>query len=340
MLWQEKHREWLLGIGLDRIVKEFYELAVVLLKKVLVLMGGLSEEREVSLNSGRGVYEALLEKGYDAIPLDIGRDNLNKISEIAPDVVFIVLHGRYGEDGTVQGLLDIMGIPYTGSGVATSAICMDKVLTKKLLIYEGFPTADFVVLKRSSFAPDSQVLNSIISKFGLPVVVKAATQGSSIGTYIVKEEDALLEAIKNAFELDNQVLVEKFIDGDLLTVAVLGNENPKVLPIIEIVSQNDFYDYESKYTPGMCEHIIPARISSELSQKIEGIAADCYKAMECRGTARIDFMVDRAGSPYILEINTIPGMTGMSLVPDAAKAVGISYGDLVDTLVNLALDKE
>lgn len=311
-----------------------------MVKKVLVIMGGLSEEREVSLNSGRGVYEALMEKGYDAVTLDLSRDNLGKISEIAPDVVFIALHGRYGEDGTVQGLLDLLGIPYTGSGVAASAICMDKIITKKLLIYEGFPTPDFVVLKRNSFMKDNLVLGSIIKRFGLPVVVKPATQGSSIGTYIVKEDNALLDAIQKAFELDREVLVEKFIEGDLLTVAVLGNDHPRVLPVIEIVSHNDFYDYESKYTPGMCEHIIPARISDELNQRIEGIAADCYQAMGCRGTARIDFMVDKEGNPYILEVNTIPGMTGMSLVPDAARAVGISYADLVEVLVNLALGQE
>lgn len=310
------------------------------MKKVLVIMGGLSSEREVSISSGQGVYEALLEKGYDAVALDLSRDNLDKIGEIAPDVVFIALHGRYGEDGTVQGLLDLLGIPYTGSGVATSAICMDKIITKKLLIYEGFPTPEFDVLKKNSFNNNGSIISSLINKFGLPVVVKSSTQGSSIGTYIVKEENALMDSIQKAFELDREVLVEKFIEGDLLTVAVLGNEYPRVLPIIEIVSSNEFYDYESKYTPGMCEHIIPARISDELSQKIEVIAADCYQALGCRGTARIDFMVDKNNNPYILEVNTIPGMTGMSLVPDAARAVGISYADLVEMLINLALEQD
>jgi len=310
------------------------------MKKVLVLMGGMSEEREVSLNSGKGVYEALLEKGYAAEALDLGRDNLGKIAEINPDVVFIALHGRYGEDGTVQGMLDLMGIPYTGSGVAASAVCMDKVLTKKLLIHDAFPTAEFVVLDSSSFVFQPDILQSFIGKFGFPVVVKAPTQGSSIGTYIVKEETGLKDAIDLTFELGSQVLVERFIDGDLLTVAVVGNQDVRVLPVIEIVSQNDFYDYESKYTPGMCEHIIPARISDEVREKVENIAAGCYKSLGCRGTARIDFIVDRQGKPYILEVNTIPGMTGMSLVPDAAKAVGISYADLVDMLVKLALEEE
>ncbi|NLW92189.1 MAG: D-alanine--D-alanine ligase [Syntrophomonadaceae bacterium] len=310
-----------------------------MVKKVLVLMGGMSEEREVSLKSGQGVYEALLKKGYQAVTLDLARDNLGQIGEIAPDVVFIALHGRYGEDGTVQGLLDIMGIPYTGSGVATSAICMDKIITKKLLIYEGYPTADFTVLSRSSCQDSPEIIDDLLHQYGLPIVVKAATQGSSIGTYIVTEQGALLDAINQAFDLCPQVLVERFIDGDLLTVAVLGNENPKVLPVIEIVSKNDFYDYESKYTPGMCEHIIPARISPEVNKKVENIAAGCYQALGCRGTARIDFIVDKNGNPYILEVNTIPGMTGMSLVPDAARAVGISYEDLVETLIKLAIEE-
>jgi len=303
-------------------------------------MGGLSEEREVSLKSGQGVYEALLEKGYEAVALDLGRDNISQISEIAPDVVFIALHGRYGEDGTVQGLLDILGIPYTGSGVAASAICMDKILTKKLLIYEGFPTAEFVVLDGNSFVFDGDRLQSFVSKVGFPVVVKAPTQGSSIGTYIVKEDAALMDSITQVFDLGPQVLIERFIDGDLLTVAVLGNIDPWVLPVIEIVSKNDFYDYESKYTPGMCEHIIPARISPEVNEKVQNIASACYKALGCRGTARIDFIVDSEGNPYILEVNTIPGMTGMSLVPDAARAVGITYADLVETLVKLALEED
>lgn len=309
------------------------------MSKVLVLMGGTSEEREVSLKSGSNVYKALEQKGFQVEALDLNKDNLSRIADIAPDVVFIALHGKNGEDGTVQGYLELLGIPYTGSGVATSAICMNKILTKKLLSYEGLPTPDFIIMKKKTFDQAAFVVRSLVQKFGLPMVVKAATQGSSIGTYIVKKEDEILPAIEAAFQYDQDVLIEKYIDGILLTVSVLGNDNPCVLPIIEITSNNEFYDYESKYTPGMCEHLIPARINEDLQNKIARISEEAYKSVACRGFARIDFMVDPKGQPYILEINTIPGMTDMSLVPDAARAVGISYEDLIERLVRLALEK-
>jgi len=302
-------------------------------------MGGTSEEREVSLKSGNNVYTALKKIGYQVELLDLGKDNLNKIAEIAPDVVFIALHGKNGEDGTVQGYLDLLGIPYTGSGVATSAICMNKILTKKLLSYEGLPTPDFIIIKKKTFDKNAFVVRSLVQKFGLPMVVKAATQGSSIGTYIVNKEDDILSAIEAAFQYDQDVLVEKYIDGMLLTVSIIGNDNPCVLPIIEITSENEFYDYESKYTPGMCQHIIPARISQDLQNQISRISEEAYKSLACRGFARIDFMVDGKGQPYILEINTIPGLTDMSLVPDAARAAGISYSELLERLINLALEK-
>jgi D-alanine-D-alanine ligase len=309
------------------------------LKKVLVLMGGTSEERAISLQSGNNVCKALEEKGYQVESLDLNKDTLTTIADIAPDVVFIALHGKNGEDGTVQGYLDLLGIPYTGSGVATSAICMNKILTKKLLSYEGLPTPDFIIMKKKTFDRDCFVVRSMVKKFGLPMVVKAATQGSSIGTYIVEKEDEILPAIEAAFEYDDDVLVEKYMDGALLTASVLGNDNPYVLPIIEITSSNEFYDYESKYTPGMCEHIVPARINKELQDRISRISEEAYKSLACRGFARIDFMLDSLGEPYILEINTIPGLTNMSLVPDAARACGVSYEELIDRLVKLALEK-
>ncbi|MDD3898761.1 MAG: D-alanine--D-alanine ligase, partial [Syntrophomonadaceae bacterium] len=222
------------------------------MNRVLVLMGGTSEEREISLQSGANVCTALEKKGYQVESLDLNKDTLNRIADIAPDVVFIALHGKNGEDGTVQGYLDLLGIPYTGSGATSSAICMNKIITKKLLSYEGLPTPDFIIMKKNTFDRACFVVRSLVQKFGLPMVVKAATQGSSIGTYIVKKEGEILPAIEAAFQYDDEVLVEKYIDGTLLTASVLGNDNPCVLPIIEITSSNEFYDYESKYTPGMC----------------------------------------------------------------------------------------
>ncbi len=305
---------------------------------VLVLMGGLSEEREVSLRSGAGVYNALKKVGYQAKTLDLSRDNLDRIKEIGPDVVFLALHGKFGEDGTVQGYLDILGIPYTGSGVETSAICMNKGTTKKIFCYEGVPTADFVIINKYQYRRN-QELDQILKGLGLPVVVKAATQGSSIGVYIVKTESDLESAIEEAFKYDQEVVIEKFIEGPQLTVALLGNEEPQVLPVIEITAANEFYDYEAKYTPGMCEHIIPARVSESINDKVMEISKRVYTSFKCRGYARIDFMIDKDENPYVLEINTIPGMTAMSLVPDAGRAAGISYEELVDRIVCLALQK-
>jgi len=302
-------------------------------------MGGLSEEREVSLRSGAGVYDALKKSGYQVKALDMNRDNLWKIKEMNPDVVFIALHGKYGEDGTVQGYLDILGIPYTGSGAETSAICMNKVTTKKIFGYEGIPTADFLIIKKHEYDRERLDSAGIAARLGLPLVVKAPTQGSSIGIYIVRQEADIAGFIEQAFVYDDEILLEKFIEGPQLTVTVIGNESPQVLPIIEITAANEFYDYESKYTPGKCEHIIPARISSALSQKVTEISENVYTTFKCRGYARVDFMIDTDENPYVLEINTIPGMTAMSLVPDAARAGGIEYTDLCDRIVKLALQK-
>jgi len=305
--------------------------------KVLVLMGGTSEEREVSMRSGNAVYDALKSAGYAVERLILDQNNLNQIEIIKPDVVFIALHGKFGEDGTIQGYLELIGIPYTGSGVTTSAICMDKVISKKLFAYEQIPTADFTVLSKSEYLKErEQIENKLLQMIGLPVVVKPATQGSSIGTVIVKNQMDLIPALEQAFAYDREILIEKFIEGTEVTVAVLGNNSPRVLPVIEITSENEFYDYQSKYTQGMCHHIIPARIDDNLTRQIEAICLRTYQVMGCRGVARIDIMIDKAGNTYVLEVNTIPGMTEMSLVPDAAKAAGISFEQLVDELIKLA----
>ncbi|MEN6351288.1 MAG: D-alanine--D-alanine ligase [Syntrophomonas sp.] len=308
------------------------------MKKVLVLMGGTSEEREVSLRSGKAVADALQERGYQVETLDFNPRVLSEIEKINPDVVFIALHGKNGEDGTVQGYLELLGIPYTGSGVASSAICMNKLLTKKILCYEGLPTTDFEVIYRQDFVLE-RTANILLERFGLPLVIKPPTQGSSVGTSIVREENGINQALELAFKFDDEVLVEKFIAGKELTVAVIGNRLTTVLPIIEIASENEYYDYESKYTPGMSTHIIPARISEDLREKVEIICDRAYRALGCRGFSRIDFMVDGDDNPYILEVNTIPGMTSTSLIPDAGRAAGISFPELVDNVVKMAEEK-
>ncbi|MEN6460805.1 MAG: D-alanine--D-alanine ligase [Syntrophomonas sp.] len=304
--------------------------------KVVVIMGGESSEREVSLRSGQAVFNALKTKGYDVEALDINANSAYELKQIKPDVAFLALHGKKGEDGTVQGMLEILGIPYTGPGVACSAICMNKVLTKKMFSYENIPTADFVILTKSSLNNDDKAIKNVVEKIGLPMVIKASTQGSSIGTYIVRQENDILPAIQKALAYDQEILIEKFIDGIEITASIIGNENPVVLPVIEITSENEFYDFESKYTPGMCHHIIPARISKEINEKIKNISEKVYTSLGCRGFSRVDFIIDQNGNPYVLEVNTIPGMTEMSLVPDAARAVAISFEDLVEKIVELA----
>ncbi len=306
--------------------------------KILVLMGGTSEEREVSLRSGAAVLQALKNKGYQAAALDLKYSTIQDIEDYKPDLAFLALHGKYGEDGTIQGMLEIMGIPYTGSGVAASAICMNKILTKKILCYEGIPTAPFTVLSKDSFRGQGDLL-PLLDKYQTPVVVKAVTQGSTIGTYVVRREDDLLKAVEEAFSFDDEVIVEKFIDGMELTVAIIGNRSLMILPVIEIVPRNEYYDYESKYTPGMSTHIIPARVNGDTMERVKAVSAQAFKVLGCRGCARVDVMLDRQGNPYILELNTIPGMTATSLVPDAGRAAGISWDDLVEKIALLALEK-
>jgi D-alanine-D-alanine ligase len=303
--------------------------------KVVVIMGGDSSEREVSLRSGQAVFNALKSKGYDVETLDINADSAYELKQIKPDVAFLALHGKKGEDGTVQGMLEILGIPYTGPGVSCSAICMDKVLTKKMLSYENIPTADFAILTKSSIN-ENEIAKELIEKIGLPMVIKASTQGSSIGTYIVRQEDDILPSIQKALDYDKEILIEKFIDGIEITASIIGNDDPLVLPLIEITSENEFYDFESKYTPGMCHHIIPARIIAEIEEKVNIISKKVYTNLGCRGFSRVDLIIDKNGNPYVLEVNTIPGMTEMSLVPDAARAIGINFADLVEKIVELA----
>lgn len=308
-------------------------------EKILVLMGGWSEEREVSLRSGAAVLKALQNLGYEAQGMDLKQIAVQQIVDYHPDLVYLALHGKDGEDGTVQGMLEIMGLRYTGSGVAASAIGINKVLTKKIVSFEGIPTSPFTIIKRTDFIATESSVKDLIEKIGLPLVIKAATQGSSIGTYIVKDGAAVAKAIEAAFEYDSEVLVEKFIDGTEVTSAVVGNENPEVLPLIEITSENEFYDFESKYTPGMCAHIIPARVEESVQERIAELSRVIYKTLNCRGCARIDFIIDRSGQPFMLEVNTIPGMTEMSLVPDAARAAGMSFEQIVDKIVKLGLEQ-
>lgn len=307
--------------------------------KVLVLMGGISTEREVSLVSGKAVAEALAKKDYEVATLDITQDSIGEIQRINPDVVFIALHGKGGEDGCIQGMLEWMGYPYTGPGVAASAICMDKILTKKILVNKNIKTPEFMEFD-SVEESSEKIKEEILKKFKFPVVLKASCQGSSIGVSIVNSHDALEKEIIEIKKYGDSLLVEEFIKGTEVTVPIIGNNELTALPVIEITSENEFYDYQSKYTQGMCQHIIPARIDGATYKETEKIALDAYKALGCKGLSRVDIIINEENVPYVIEVNTIPGMTSMSLFPDSARYAGIEFPELLDIIVKLALENK
>lgn len=305
---------------------------------ILVIYGGTSTEREVSLRSGQAVHDALVRRGYEHTELfDLTDTNIADLLAVKPDLAFLALHGKGGEDGTVQGLLELAGIPYTGPGVASSAMCMDKIISKQMMTSAGIPTAAFLTFHRSAEADMNAISQRILRDVGLPAVLKSPCQGSSVGVYIVHRAEELSAAIENVFSLGDSLLAERYLDGVEITVPILGNSHPRVLPIIEITSENEFYDYEAKYTSGLCHHIIPARISPEVSAQVADIALATYRLLQCKGLSRIDFIVDRKLGPQVVEINTLPGMTEMSLFPDAARAAGISFEELCETICELAL---
>ena len=352
--------------------------------RVAVLMGGLSSERAVSLSTGRMILESLDKQKYEAIGVDAAlfsgsvqrrlpgsekevaaiaeaEEALARIGPLRPvselgsgrgrdrvDVAFIALHGRFGEDGTIQGMLELLGIPYTGSGVLASALAMDKIVSKRLLRQAGVTTPESVDIRRRSELKGRDIAGEVRA-LGYPVMVKPNRQGSTIGMTKVESEGELLSAIEEAFKYDSQVLIEEFVPGTEITVGLLGNDEPEVLPIVEIVPAKGFYDYEAKYTPGATDEIVPARISESAAARARELALAAHKALGCRGMSRVDMIV--SGTPasqrlagdqdvMVLEVNTIPGMTPTSLLPTAAKAAGISFPELLDRLIRLALEEE
>lgn len=287
-------------------------------KKIGVLMGGKSSEREISLKSGKAILQSLIRSGYSAVGIDAEHNIVDNLKKNKVQVVFIALHGRWGEDGTVQGLLEMMGIPYTGSGVLGSAIAMDKAIMKMLLDRMGLPTPAYEVC----YAKDKV-------RFPVPFVVKPANEGSTIGISIVRKNGEKNGAIKNALKYDKKVLIEKYIQGEEITVGIANNE---VLPVIQVKPLKGFYDFEAKYTKGMTEYIIPAKIGKKVEKKAQDYAMTVYKAFGLSGCARVDMMVDE-GIPLIIDINTSPGMTETSLVPKAWEYLGRSFDDLVDEII-------
>ncbi|QQG41169.1 MAG: D-alanine--D-alanine ligase [Candidatus Woesebacteria bacterium] len=340
--------------------------------RVLVLMGGKSSEHDVSIASGTEILKNLDTKKYNVLPVIISKDGTKWIltdsksllkrkniiskevtdkdivlrsskyiegvgnaSIKSVDVVFIAMHGKHGEDGNVQGMLELTGIPYTGSGVLASAIGMDKEIFRKLLVPQNLKIPKFVTLHANEKYPNFK------KKLGsFPYFVKPVNGGSSVGASLARNQKELDESIKLAFNYDDRVLVDEYIRGLEVTCAVIGNDNPIALPVVEIRPlKGEFFDYESKYTESGSEEIVPARISKGISEKIKKMAIDVYKAIGCKGFGRVDFILKNNKYPVVLEINTIPGMTPTSLLPKAAKAEGISYSQLVDKIIEYATEK-
>lgn len=305
---------------------------------VALLSGGESPEREVSLNSGNQVYEALDKSRYNVIRYD-PRDDLPRIVEDAAgiDVALIILHGPYGEDGTIQGLLDLLHIPYQGSGVLGSAVAMNKIVSKRLYAQSGIPTPDHVVLGRGERV-DAQ---AIFRRLGSPVVIKPVCCGSSVGMSIVDTAEQLAEGTDNAWAHDRTIMVEAYIEGVELTVGVIGNDTLEALPVIEIIPDkaHAFFDYEAKYTAGVTQEICPARIDGRLTEKARALGIAAHQALACRGYSRTD-MILRGEEIFVLETNTIPGMTATSLLPLAARTAGLSFSRMLDRLIELAVEEK
>jgi len=305
------------------------------LGKVGVLYGGRSAEREVSLMSGEGVLAALRAKGVDAHGFDPARQNLAQLAEQGYDRVFIALHGRYGEDGTLQGALEQLGIPYTGPGVMACALSMDKTMSKRVWLSHGLPTPRFLVLDKDASASQ---LDAAAAELGLPLMLKAPHEGSTIGISKVTAADGMKAGFENCVRYDDTVLAEEFISGRELTVPVMGaGRDARALPIVEIRAPQGNYDYEHKYFSDDTQYLCPAPLAATLTERIQALAVEAYRALGCSGWGRVDFML-RTGddAPFLLEVNTSPGMTGHSLVPMSARAAGVSYEDLCIAILRSA----
>lgn len=324
-------------------------------------MGGRSSEHEISLLSGNQVVKNLNSKKYDVVPVVISKDSqrwvlkrkdqlllsgknrpkskTNTLSETLAfksiekqnDLVFIAMHGEYGEDGKIQAALELVGIPYTGSGVLASALAMNKEKAKIVLKAAGLNVPRGLVVTNDIIADHA------LNKLKFPVFVKPNNQGSSVGSSIARSKEQLIKSLKRAFKVDKEVLVEEYLEGTELTVAILGNKKPTALPPVEIVSKNEFFDYESKYDPKFSNEICPARITKSLTKKVQAAGLLAYRAIGCRDFARVDMIV-KNGKIFILEVNTIPGLTPVSLFPKAAKAAGFSYPELLDEIIDYALN--
>ncbi len=302
-------------------------------KKIGVLMGGRSSERAVSLKSGRAIYEALKSLNYRAVPVDAGRDLCSVLKRKQISYAFIALHGGYGENGAVQGLLEILGIPYTGSGILASALAMDKEASKKIFTSQGIPVPPFKVVHRSAVM-DQNSGRSFRMKprtgFAMPWVIKPAAEGSSVGVAIVRNRRQMNKALETDFQYDDRIIIEKYIPGKEIHIGILNNA---VLGGVEVRPSLEFYSYEAKYTSGLTEYILPPVLDRKSYALSKRLALASHKALQCSGATRVDLRVNNRGNPFVLEVNTIPGMTETSLLPKIAKKAGIEFPDLLEKIL-------
>ena len=315
-------------------------------RRVAVARGGTSIEREVSLRGAHRVAAALRQSGHEVTEVEIDHTVLDRVREVAPAFVFIVAHGRNGEDGSLQALLELLDVPYTGSDSLASALCMDKILTKRLLQRAGLPTPPFHAFSRRTFQDlgAATVFDDVMASLGAPVVVKPARLGSSFGIKFVSHPDQLRTAVLGSVAYDDEILVEQHVAGRELAVTVIGgggggdsaSEAPRVLPIVEIFSTREFYDYEAHYDFDVVKLDAPAELDADVRAAVETISLDAYRALGCRDFARVDLMLDAGSQPQILEINTIPGLTETGPTPYAADAAGMTFAELVAAIARRA----
>lgn len=297
--------------------------------KIGVIMGGISSEREISLKSGEEICKNLNKSKYEVIPiiLDSKEDIVDKVNDI--DIAFLALHGQFGEDGTIQGILESLGVPYTGCGVLSSAMCMDKDITKRLIQGQGIKTAPWINVKSLE-----EIDYSGVDKIGYPVVAKPNSGGSSVATFVVKNREDLNVAVLEGLKYDKEVMIEKYISGDEITCCILNGE---MLPILAIKPRASFFDYTSKYADGGADEYI-VELEEELQKQVEDISIKCYRALKCSVYSRVDLIVQN-GEPYVLEINTLPGMTKNSLFPKSARGIGIDFSGLLDRIIEHSLSE-
>ncbi len=302
-------------------------------KDIGIFMGGTSAEREISLKSGKAIYQALQSSGYNVVAIDVSSDICRVLEKESVDIAFLALHGGHGENGSIQGMLEVLGITYTGSGVLSSALAMDKEASKKIFLHHNIPVPPFIVVPdKSSQMPELSAIN-----FSMPLVVKPVAEGSSVGVSIIRDDEDVMPAFEKAIDYGPKVIIEQYIEGKEVHIGIL---NGNVLGGVEVRPSLEFYNYEAKYTAGLTEYILPPKIDDNVYERTKEVALAAHNALGCQGATRVDLIVDGKGKPYVLEVNTIPGMTETSLLPKIAGLVGLSFSGLIEEILRGALEEK